>query len=50
MTKENLSKIYNIISVIASTVELIRKNRYYKRRRISPSTKWNVNGNRYGFG
>lgn len=50
MTKENLSKIYTIINVIATTVELIRKNRYHERRRISPSTKWNINGNRYGFG
>ena len=32
MTKENLSKIYTIINVIAITVELIRKNRYHERR------------------
>ena len=32
MTKENLSKIYTIINVIATTVELIRKNRYHERR------------------
>jgi glycerol-3-phosphate responsive antiterminator len=48
MTKEFLSKIYTIIGIISTTVELIRKNRYHKRRRISPSTKWNINGNRYG--
>lgn len=50
MTKENLSTIYNIIGVMAITTELIRNNRYHKRLRISPSTKWNVNGNRYGNG
>ena len=50
MSNENLSKIYGIIGIIAITVELIRKNRYYKRRRITPSTKWNIYGNRYCAG
>lgn len=50
MSNENLSKIYGIIGIIAITVELIRKNRYYKRRRITPSTKWNIYENRYCAG
>ena len=50
MTNENMSKIFDIIGIIATTVELVRKNRYHERKRISPSTKWNIYGNRYCAG
>ena len=46
-TKEAINKICDIIGVIIETVELIRKNRNYKRIRILPSTKWNCYGIRY---
>lgn len=50
MTKENLSKIYDILDIIATTVEKVRKNRSHKRIRLTPSTKWNIYGNKYGTG
>ena len=50
MTKENLAEIYFIFEIVATTVELIRKNRHFKRRRIKPCTKWGKNGNKYENG
>ena len=50
MTNENLSIICSIINIIAKTTELIRIGRHYKRKRVKPSTKWNIYGNRYGNG
>ena len=44
------TKINNILTIIFTTVTTIVKNRSYARIRISPSTKWNVYGNRYGNG
>lgn len=40
--------ICRIIGIIYKTVIKIIKNRVYERKRVSPSTKWNINGNRYG--
>ena len=40
--------ICRIIGIIYKSVIQIIKNRVYERKRISPSTKWNINGNRYG--
>ena len=40
--------ICRIIGVIYKTVTNIVKNRCYERKRVTPSTKWNINGNRYG--
>ena len=40
--------ICRIIGIIYKTVVQIVKNRFYERKRVSPSTKWNNNGNRYG--
>lgn len=37
-----------IIGIIYKTVVQIIKNRSYERKRVSPSTKWNIHGNRYG--
>mgnify|MGYP000861780615 CR=1 FL=1 len=50
MTKENLTEIYFILEIVATTVELIRKDRYFKRQRIKPATKWGKNGNKYENG
>lgn len=50
MTKNVMSQVTSIMKIIVSTVEKIRKRRTFPRRRITPSTKWNVNGNRYGPG
>ena len=47
MTAENLMFICRILNIIATTTEPIRKGRHYKRIRKKPSTKWNINGNRY---
>lgn len=49
-TKEIMTQILSIMNIIVSTVEKIRKRRKYPRIRVFPSTKWNVNGNRYGPG
>ena len=40
--------ICRIIGIIYKAVVQIVKNRFYERKRVSPSTKWNNNGNRYG--
>ena len=48
MTKENLAFICCVINIIATAVESIRKGRHFKLVRKKPSTKWNINGNRYG--
>ena len=40
-------EICRIIGIIYKTVTQIIKNRFYTRRRVTPSTKWNINGNRY---
>lgn len=40
--------ICRIVGVIYKTVIQIVKNRRYDRIRVKPSTKWNINGNRYG--
>lgn len=47
MTKENLAFICCVMNIIATAIEPIRKGRHFKRIRKKPSTKWNINGNRY---
>lgn len=37
-----------VIGIIYRSVVDIVKGRRYKRKRVKPSTKWNINGNRYG--
>lgn len=50
LTKETRTKRIQVMEIIATTVEQIRKDRKYQRRRVFPSTKWNINGNRFGLG
>lgn len=50
ITKDIFAKILSIMEIITTTVEIIRKKRRYQRRRVFPSTKWNINGNRFGTG
>lgn len=49
-TKEIMTQILTIMNIIVTTIEKIRKKRMYPRIRVFPSTKWNVNGNRFGPG
>lgn len=49
MTQCTLDKLFTIMSIVLFVTELVRKNRNYRRVRVSPSTKWNVHGNRYGY-
>jgi hypothetical protein len=37
-----------VIGIIYRTIISIVKGRSHKRRRVKPSTKWNINGNRFG--
>ena len=46
--ERNYKNICRILGVIYKIITYIVENRNYERKRISPSTKWNINGNRYG--
>ena len=49
-TKKMINMLTDIIDILYTVTTKIVKNRSCPRRRVSPSTKWNANGNRYGPG
>ena len=46
-TSKNIDEIIRIFDIIKESLIYVRTDRHYKRIRYKPSTKWNINGNRY---
>jgi hypothetical protein len=45
-TKKMINLLLDRINDISLTLITCRKNRSFERKRITPSTKWNINGNK----
>lgn len=46
-TVKNIDELLRIFNIIKESLIYVRPSRHYKRIRYKPSTKWNINGNRY---